>query len=324
MLKKIDYRLLFELDNNARQSCGEIASKIVTSRQVVGNHLNMIVKEGYIIKFLTILDLSKLGLILHKVYIRLVRTSAEDELQILDFLKNHQNVAWLVRIEGIYDLAFALHTKDMIELSKILLEIENRFGGFISEKIVNRVLTGEFFHRDYFLPGQKSGLRKTMVFQSLEKEYALDEIDYKILAALCRNARVTSVDMAQKIPITADAIGKRIKNLEKAGIIKNYIIVINDSKLNQLHYKVLLKISHFTEDVERKFIEFCRQHANITFYNKIIGVWDLEIDLEVHKSEDFREIMRLIKTEFADFIREYFPISIYDILKFDFLPMHDF
>ena len=324
MLQKLDYKILFELDSNARQSYNEIAKRVGTSKQVVAYHTNNLLKEGYIKKFLTIIDLSKVGLILHKVYLRLARTSAEDEVVILNFLKNNSNVAWLVRTEGIYDLAFAVHTKDIIELNNMLLDFENRFGNFISEKIVNRVITGEFFHRDYLVAGKQSGFRKNIIFESQEKPSLLDQIDWKILSALSRDARMSVVDISEIVPIGADAVGKRIKNLEKKGIIKNYIIVLDDSKLNQVHYKILLKISHFTEESERKFLDFCRKHKNVTFYNKNIGAWEVEFDLEVKNSEDFRDIMRILKKEFAEFIKEYFSLILYDILKFDFLPMHEF
>lgn len=321
MLKRIDYKLLFELDDNARQSYGDIAKKIGTSKQVVGNHLNMLVREKYIRKFLTILDLSKVGLILHKVYVRLIRASSEDEIMILSFLEKHENVAWLVRTEGIYDLAFALHTKDIVELNKIMLDIENKFGHFFSEKIINRVVTGEFFHRDYLIENKKSDFRKNIIFQSYEPLRDLDAIDWKILGRLTKDTRISSIDIAKNTTISADAVGKRIKNLEKTGIIKNHILVLNDEKLGQLHYKILLKVGNFNLEVERKFLEFCRQNPYITFYNKCIGAWDLELDLEVKNPEDFRGIMRLIKQEFAASVKEYFSLMIYDILKFDFLPM---
>ena len=127
--------------------------------------------------------------------------------------------------------------------------------------------------------------------------------------------------MAKDVPISADAVGKRIKSLEKSGIIRNYILILNDAKLNQIRYKVLLKVHHFNDKVNRRFLQFCREHPNITFYNRNIGTWEIEIDLEIKKSEEFRSIMRLIKKEFADSIREYFSLMVYDVNKFDFIPM---
>ena len=324
MLQKIDYKILFELDSNSRQSYSEIAKKIGTSKQVVLYHTNELIKQKYIHKFLTIFDLSKLGFILHKVYLRLIKATEKDEIEILRYLQHHQNVAWLVRTEGIYDLAFALHTKDILELNKFLTEFEDKYGNFISEKVINRVVTGEFFHRDYFLEHKTSGFRKNVIFQTNEQKINLDNIDWEIMIALSRNARTTAVDIAKKVPITADAVGKRIKNLESTGVIKNYILVPNDEKIDQIHYKVLMRVTHFETKIEKKFLEFCRQQKNTTFYNKNIGSWEIEIDIEVKTSEEFRHIMRTLKKEFSEIIKEYFSLIVYEVVKFDFIPMNKF
>jgi len=321
MLNKQDYKILFELDNNSRQSLSKIADKIGTSKQVVNNHVKSLLDKGYIEKFLTILDISKLGLSLDKVYLRLIRTTSKDEEDIINFLKKNRNVAWLVRTEGVYDLAFALHTKNIVELNQIIYELENKFGKYISEKIVNRVITGEFFHRDYLLPNKISEIRKSSIFESQSEKIKLDEVDALILASLCKNSRTNSVKISEKVKISADAISKRIKNLERSNVIKNYTIVLNTEKLNLLHYKILLRMENFNLNTERKFLDFCKSHKNITFYNKNIGSWEIEIDMEVEKSEEFRNIMRSLKQTFANSIKEYFSLVIYSIEKFNFLPM---
>jgi DNA-binding Lrp family transcriptional regulator len=323
MLNKLDYKILFELDDNARQSISQISKKVGTSKQVANNHVTNLLKKGFIKKFLTILGLSKVGLALDKVYLRLIRTSLEDEKRILKFLKNHKNVAWLVRTEGVYDLAFALHTKNVEELNNIIYELEDKFGKFISEKIVNRIITGEFLHRDYLIENKKSELRKNIIFESQEEKVKLDEIDIKILSSLCNDSRVSSIQISKKVKISADAVSKRIKRLEKSNVIRNYILVLDNEKLNLLHYKVLLKIGNFDQKKEKEFLDFCKAHKNITFYNKSIGSWEIEIDLEVEKSKDFREVMRALKQKFADSTKEYFSLIIYDIQKFNFLPMEN-
>lgn len=320
MLKPIDSKILFELDNNARQSYKRIADKLHSSKQVVGNHLESLVKNGQIIKFLAILDLSKVGLLLNKVYLRLTNTSYKDEEKIVQFLNKNSNVAWLARTEGIYDIAIALHTKDTEELDNFLIDLENKFGKFISEKIVNQILTGEFFHRDYLLQRKTSGFRENIIFKTQEKEIELDEIDIKILSALCLDARTSVLKIAEKTSLTADAIGKRIKKLEKSGVIKNYIIVLNAEKMKMVHYKILMKVANLNEKNEEKFLEFCRNNKNIVFYNRGLGSWEIELDLEVNNSEEFRNIMRLIKNEFSGLVKEYFSLTIYEIIKFNFLP----
>ncbi|HEC76070.1 MAG TPA: Lrp/AsnC family transcriptional regulator [Thermoplasmatales archaeon] len=59
----------------------------------------------------------------------------------------------------------------------------------------------------------------------------IDEIDKKIIEMLQRNARTPFTRIAEEIGLSEGAVRKRIDNLEKNGIIKKYIAVINPKKL---------------------------------------------------------------------------------------------
>ncbi len=50
----------------------------------------------------------------------------------------------------------------------------------------------------------------------------LDTLDRAILAALVDNGRASQVDLAERLPLSATAIARRIKALEDAGIIEGY------------------------------------------------------------------------------------------------------
>jgi len=55
----------------------------------------------------------------------------------------------------------------------------------------------------------------------------LDEIDYKILESLKRNARISYTAIAREIGISEAAIRKRINKLMKEGIIQRFTIEMN-------------------------------------------------------------------------------------------------
>jgi DNA-binding Lrp family transcriptional regulator len=60
------------------------------------------------------------------------------------------------------------------------------------------------------------GTEKTM------KESRLDRIDLKIIAELQADGRMTNVDLAQRVGISAPPCLRRVRALEKAGFIKGY------------------------------------------------------------------------------------------------------
>ena len=111
------------------------------------------------------------------------------------------------------------------------------------------------------------------------------------------------------------------KSLERKGVIQNYILVLNNTMIGQLHYKVLIGLRNLTEKRYAALIEFCKLHPNIIYLVKTFGVWEFEIDMEVRNSTQFRSIMRKLKKEFSDIISDYNAINIYQIHKYNFCPL---
>ncbi len=59
----------------------------------------------------------------------------------------------------------------------------------------------------------------------------IDEKDLKIIKLLQENSRIPYTELAKRVGISDVAIIKRIKKLEKQGVIKKYTIVIDPKKL---------------------------------------------------------------------------------------------
>lgn len=59
----------------------------------------------------------------------------------------------------------------------------------------------------------------------------LDEIDWKILAALQRHGRMTNVDLAKEVGISAPPCLRRVRALEQEGIIEGYFAQLNEKRI---------------------------------------------------------------------------------------------
>jgi hypothetical protein len=108
--------------------------------------------------------------------------------------------------------------------------------------------------------------------------------------------------------------------MEKAQIINNYNILPNFSLLNQISYKVLFSFHNSTEEKEKLFFEYCKSQPNIWFHSRLLGQWDLEINMDVDNANQFRMIMMEIKSKFSDLIKEYNTLQISKVHKFNFYP----
>ena len=315
-----DRKILYWLDVNARQSNAKIAKKTGLSKQVVGFRIKRLIKEKLLFSFHTVIDISKLGFTIHKNFLRLQNLDKEKHTELIDFLKNHPNVVWVVSCDGKFDLAFGTWAKNMAYLDKTLTELNNKFGQYISERQIATIIHGEYFIRDYLAERQKPTTRRKLFFGSTPTLVKLDKKDWVITSVLANNARMTSVELSKKLGMSADAVAQRIKKLENSGVIRHYNFVPNEKTYPYLHYKVLIGLKNISEKRERSLVEYFRMNPNIVYIVKSLGPWEFEIDLEVKSAEQFRQIMMDIKTHFKDIIKDYSGLHIYQLHKYNFCP----
>lgn len=62
----------------------------------------------------------------------------------------------------------------------------------------------------------------------------IDQTDYEILKLLGENSRIQWKELGQKIHLTGQAVGNRIRRLEDLGVIEQYTIAINRIRLGQV------------------------------------------------------------------------------------------
>ena len=81
-----------------------------------------------------------------------------------------------------------------------------------------------------------------------------DKIDYKILDTLQNNARITNIELSEKVGISPSPCLRRVKRLEKVGAIKGYVAIL-DQKLIGLPINIFIQVSliHQDEDTLIKF-----------------------------------------------------------------------
>ncbi|MGA2977422.1 MAG: Lrp/AsnC family transcriptional regulator [Spirochaetia bacterium] len=61
----------------------------------------------------------------------------------------------------------------------------------------------------------------------------IDSIDRKILDLLQGNARMSNAEMAEAVGLTISSVHERVKKMERKGIIKGYVAVVDPEKLGK-------------------------------------------------------------------------------------------
>ncbi len=96
---------------------------------------------------------------------------------------------------------------------------------------------------------------------------AIDEKDVKIMNTLLENAKLSYRDIAKKVGVSVVTVLKRVKALEKQGIIQGYAAQLDYEKLGyDVHVVIKLRIGKGRLfDVEKK----------IASHNNVFAVYDV-------------------------------------------------
>jgi DNA-binding Lrp family transcriptional regulator len=78
----------------------------------------------------------------------------------------------------------------------------------------------------------------------------LDQTDRKILQLLQQDCRITIKELAEKLHLSNTPIYERVKKLERNGIIKNYVAVLDPEKIDKnMVVFISVSITKHTRDV---------------------------------------------------------------------------
>lgn len=329
LLEKDDRRLLFELDANSRTPFSQLGRSLKIPQETVRYRVKRLTELGVIHSFITAIDCSRLGWALYKVVLKLQSAGEPAVQSILDYLAADSSVAWLVRFEGSYDIGMAIWVSDIVDLSDFLDKLTSRFNQFISSRLLSVNIRGEFLPRDYLVRDRRKSTGPSTKHYGAEQHTTdLDPINEKILRLISANSRISAVDIERglrttkdaNLPISPEAVLRRIKRLEADNIITGYSLVLNLPAIEQLHFKVLLYLNNLNLEEQAALIKTCRSHPRVVFLVKALGEWDYELDLNVENFSQYREIIMQITSAHPRAIRDYDALVVTQIRKYNLFP----
>ena len=314
-----DRAILYELEQDSRQSLGKIARKVRLSKQTLHYRIERLKQSGLISQFITAIDVSRLGLVNHEVWIQLDELSLEKKKTFLDFLVSHPNTRWVASCGGKFDVAIAILAENLVQFNSIFRAILKEFPGFVKNYFVSLSYEMYSYPRTYLA---KTAAKRVASFLGGEpRRIQMDEADIRILSLLSKNSRIPTIEIAKKAGIAANTVRVKIKRLENEGVIQAYTTITQPSKIGVLNYEILVSLQNLTQEKETQVESYCLLNKNITFLLKVVGKWDIDIAFDARSTEHFQEFLLEFRSRFADVIKDFEFVQILYVHKFDYLPM---
>ena len=121
---------------------------------------------------------------------------------------------------------------------------------------------------------------------------SLDSIDRRLLAELQAEGRVTNVELAQRVGLTAPPCLRRVRALEEAGVIKGYHAELDASKLGfAITVFAMVSLKSQAEEDLRAFETHVQTLPEVRECHMLNGEIDFILKIVSQDLQSFQELL---------------------------------
>ncbi len=301
-LDKKDKDLLKILNQNARISQTRLSKLAHISRELAAYRIKKLEKEKFISGYNLIISNTKLNFKTYTILIKIQNVTNEALERICSFIKKNRNIKYFDRCSGDWDLILTIAVKNKFGLSDFIEEINEEFGENIAE---NHVLIN-------IVPLKHGNLeiisKMNYKIKKPEKYYGkirIDNKDRRILNTLSKSPKLPISELARRTNLNPETCSNRFNRLIKIGIISGAKAIINHTKLGYTRYVIFLRINKFSNEKRRKIAKFLKTQDKVIFAERVIGNYDLKINILAENPKQFDEQFNILRSYFKDNLKNY-------------------
>ena len=140
----------------------------------------------------------------------------------------------------------------------------------------------------------------------------IDEVDLKILRILQKDSKKTTKEVAEILNLTASPVYERIKRLEKRGIIKKYVALLDKKLLNiPITAICMVSLRYHNQGFIDKFDKQINELDEVQECYHMAGKVDFFLKINLESLDDYHEFIRLklSKIENIGVLESYFVLK---------------
>jgi DNA-binding Lrp family transcriptional regulator len=301
-LDSIDFKILYELFLNSRQSSSSISKKININLSVVKYRIKKLEKTGVIKNYCIVPNFQKIGYHLYLFYINLQFASPGKEIEIINYFQKRKNTWRIESSQGKYNIILTIVIKNTDELLHFYKDMLDKYSYYFKKISISQsyeLSESQSLQNKNILSNDSNKTVKANDF----KEYEKKSLNKKILYILNKDPRIPTVEIAQQLDISVPTVITYIKSLLKEGIIKKYSVIINDEKIGLKRFYIRFtfvdykKIDHI--------IHYLSSNSYVEEIYKVIGDYHLEIILNTNTLEHFHAIIEDFRNRYSNDLKDY-------------------
>ena len=126
----------------------------------------------------------------------------------------------------------------------------------------------------------------------MKPDFALDDIDRKIVSALQRDATISHADLGQRVGTSSASCWRRIKALEAAGILGNAVRLVEPDKVGKgVNVLCNVRMKSHAKEARGAFEKFVERRPEIVECFSMSGDWDYLLRIVVSDVADYNQFL---------------------------------
>ena len=126
----------------------------------------------------------------------------------------------------------------------------------------------------------------------MKLDFALDDIDRKIVSALQRDATISHADLGQRVGTSSASCWRRIKALEAAGILGNAVRLVEPDKVGKgVNVLCNVRMKSHAKEARGAFEKFVERRPEIVECFSMSGDWDYLLRIVVSDVADYNQFL---------------------------------
>ncbi len=120
----------------------------------------------------------------------------------------------------------------------------------------------------------------------------MDNTDLRLLGALQRNCHLTVKELAKHVNLSTTPVFERIKRMEKEGVIKKYVAIIDMEKINYGFVVFCnVKLKHINFQIAHDFVAAIEAVPQVTECYNISGEFDYLLKVHAADMRDYQHFV---------------------------------
>ena len=299
MLDTKDKKIIEVIDYNSKMPLNEISRKTNLKKDTINFRIKKLEKDKIISLYYCVIDYYKLGFNSYKIYLKVKSSSKQ---KIINYFVNVLDVKFINELLFEYDLCIFFNSKSQINFYKMYNDFLEIFSQDILKKEFFEVLEQYHFSHPLYENSKKFKIEK-------QKDILkIDETQKQILQNLSLNANMKFIDLSIKLNKNSSTLIYSFRNLLDKKIIIGTRPRINYSKLNKIHFIVLISLSSGLNSV----LDYITTLENVIYISKGFSSFDFEFEVVLNSQKDLNKFLESLTNKFENIN---FDFKILQVLK---------